>query len=66
MENYSDAIDKATVKVSGMVKQLQEAVSKIDDDLIHEWVKDLVFTKTALSPRPQGVSYSRNNTQIFG
>lgn len=47
VENYPDAIDKATAKVSGMVKQLQEAVSKIDDDLIHEWVEDLVITKTA-------------------
>ncbi len=47
VENYPDAIDKATAKVSGMVKQLQEAVSKIDDDLIHEWIEDLVITKTA-------------------
>jgi len=46
-ENYPDAIDKATAKVSNMIKQMQKAVSEIDDDLIHEWVEDLVITKTA-------------------
>lgn len=47
IKNYPDAIDKATAKVSGMVKQLREAVNKIDDSLIHEWVEDLVIAKTA-------------------
>lgn len=46
-QNYPDAINKATAKVSARVKQLQEAITKIDDELIHDWVEDLVITKTA-------------------
>ncbi|MBD3202713.1 MjaI family restriction endonuclease [Candidatus Woesearchaeota archaeon] len=46
-ENYPDAVDKATKKVSGMIEKLREAISKIDDEMIKEWVEDLVITKTA-------------------
>ncbi|MFO8016062.1 MAG: MjaI family restriction endonuclease [Candidatus Woesearchaeota archaeon] len=46
-KNYPDAIDKATVRVRGMIKQLREAIAKIDDDMVKEWVEDLVITKTA-------------------
>jgi len=46
-QNYPDAIDKATIKVSGMISNLKEAMAKIDDEMIKEWVEDLVITKTA-------------------
>lgn len=46
-KNYPDAIDKATVKVSAMIKQLKEAIDKINDDMVKDWVEDLVITKTA-------------------
>ena len=46
-ENYPDAIDKATEKISPMIENLKEAINKIDDDMIKKWVEDLVITKTA-------------------
>ena len=46
-KHHPDAIAKATVKVSGMIENLREAINKIDDDMIEEWVEDLVITKTA-------------------
>lgn len=45
-KNYPDTINKATVRVSLGVKQLQEAITKIDEQLVHDWVEDLVITKT--------------------
>jgi len=46
-KNHPDAIAKATVKVSGMIENLREAIKKIDDEMVKEWVEDLVITKTA-------------------
>lgn len=46
-ENYPDAIDRATEKVSGMIMQLRDAINKIDEQLIRDWVEDLVIAKTA-------------------
>ena len=41
-----DAVDNATEKIYQMVQNLKEAIRKIDKDLVREWVKDLVLTKT--------------------
>ena len=46
-KNYPDAIDKATAKISSMIKQLREAIDKIDDEMVKDWVEDLIITKTA-------------------
>ena len=45
-EQMPDAVDNATEKVYQMVQNLKEAIRKIDKDLVREWVKDLVLTKT--------------------
>lgn len=41
-----NAIEDATDKIHQMVGNLKEAIGKIDRDMVREWVKDLVFTKT--------------------
>ena len=41
-----DAVDKATEKIYAMLLKMKEAMELIDKDLIKDWVKDLIYTKT--------------------
>lgn len=41
-----NAIDDATEKVYSMVKNIDNAASKIDKNMVRKWVEDLVLTKT--------------------
>ena len=43
---HPEAIDNATQKVLEMVKNLKEAINRIDEEMVREWVKDLVIDKT--------------------
>jgi len=43
---HPEAIDNATQKVFEMVKNLKEAINGIDEEMVREWVKDLVIDKT--------------------
>lgn len=47
LENYPDAIYRATAKIAPMIKNMRTAMDLIDDNMIKEWVEDLVLTKTA-------------------
>jgi len=47
LERHPDAVDKATEKVKDHVEKLREAIDKIDEEMIREWVKDLILVKTA-------------------
>lgn len=47
------AIKKATEKVYSMTKNLKDATGKIDKELVNEWIKDLVLTKTFVGFRFQ-------------
>lgn len=47
LEKHPDAIEKAKKKVKGGLTDLKEAMKKIDDDMIENWVEDLVIAKTA-------------------
>lgn len=47
LENNSDAIDEATERVWEMVQKMQDAMEKIDEEMVREWVEDLVIDKTA-------------------
>ena len=40
------AIEKATAKIYAQFLKLKEAMNLIDENLIREWVKDLVYNKT--------------------
>lgn len=43
---HPDAIATATDRISGMLRNLGEALKVIDDDMVRRWVEDLVLTKT--------------------
>lgn len=47
------AIDKATAKIYAQFLKLKEAMNLIDENLIREWVKDLVYNKTFCGLRVQ-------------
>jgi len=46
LERRPEAINNATDKIYEQIKNLQEAIKLIDRDMVKEWVKDLVVTKT--------------------
>lgn len=46
MQKYPDAQEKAADKIFEQVKNLQNAIAKIDRNLIMNWVDDLVINKT--------------------
>lgn len=41
-----NAINEATAKISALMVEIKKAMDLIDDELIENWVKDLVYTKT--------------------
>ncbi|MFQ5605152.1 MAG: MjaI family restriction endonuclease [bacterium] len=46
LEKHPEAIQKATEKIRKMIKNLQSAMEQIDEQMIENWVKDLVLIKT--------------------
>lgn len=46
-----DAVRAATEKILQMVKNLKNAVDKIDEEMVEKWVKDLVIVKTFMGLR---------------
>lgn len=53
LERYPDAVAAATQRIAEMVENLKKALSKIDRDLIEQWVRDLVIVKTFIGLRCQ-------------
>lgn len=58
-EKYPDAIERATDKIYGMLLNIREAAALIDKQMVEDWVKDLVYTKTYVGLKVQSaiVSY---------
>ncbi len=46
LQSHPTAIEDATTKVFGMIEQFKTAIDKITLDMVRDWVKDLVITKT--------------------
>lgn len=46
IKNFPETIDNATRKVADMINNFRIAIDKIDDDLIKQWIIDLVLVKT--------------------
>jgi hypothetical protein len=46
LKQQPESIDKATKKIFDMIEKLKEAINKIDDKMVREWVNDLVVDKT--------------------
>lgn len=47
MENNGDSIEEATEKIMDMIERYREAIKEIDEDMVEEWVRELVIEKTA-------------------
>lgn len=46
LKKYPDAINEATGKIYAQVENLRNAIPKITKEMVNDWVKDLVITKT--------------------
>src|SRR5699024_1647487 len=46
LSKYPNTVDEATEKVFGMIKNLEESISKIDKELVRKWVEELIIVKT--------------------
>ncbi|MBI2507785.1 MjaI family restriction endonuclease [Candidatus Woesearchaeota archaeon] len=53
LQKYPNAIDKATKKILPMLPKLKEAIGKIDDEMVRNWVEDLVIGKTFVGLKSQ-------------
>ena len=48
LQRYPNAIKNAKEKILEMLANLKDAINKIDENMVNEWVKDLVIIKTFL------------------
>jgi len=46
LEQMPKAVDDATERICEMVKNLALAMPKIDEEMVRQWIEDLVLTKT--------------------
>ncbi|WP_297453071.1 MjaI family restriction endonuclease [Persephonella sp.] len=46
MDKHPEAIDEATKKIVEMINNFREVISQIDENLVRQWVRDLVIIKT--------------------
>jgi len=46
LKRYPDSIDKATKKILKMIDNFKDVISKIDEPMVRQWVRDLVIVKT--------------------
>lgn len=53
LTKYPDAINNASEKISEMVNNLKDAISKIDKAMVKKWAEDLVLEKTFIGLRFQ-------------
>jgi hypothetical protein len=53
LKSHPEAISVATAKIVEMLSQLKDAMNKIDQKLVEQWVKDLVIVKTFVGLRFQ-------------
>ena len=53
LKQKPDAIRTATERILQMVKNLKNAIEKIDREMVEDWVKDLVIVKTFMGLRFQ-------------
>lgn len=46
LSSHPEAIEKAKTKIMQMIENFKQVISKIDEEMIRVWVKDLVIVKT--------------------
>ena len=59
IKRHPDAIDKATQKVKEMIDNFKSVINLIDDEMISNWVKDLVIIKTFIGLKFQEAILSK-------
>jgi hypothetical protein len=59
LEQHPDAIEKATQKITEMIQNFKEVIDKIDEEMIEQWVRDLVIVKTFIGLRFQEAILSK-------
>mgnify|MGYP000330087957 CR=1 FL=1 len=53
LKRYPDSIDRATKKILEMINNFRDVINQIDEDMIRQWVRDLVIVKTFIGLRFQ-------------
>ena len=53
LKRYPDSIDKAIKKILEMIDNFRELINQIDEEMIRQWVRDLVIVKTFIGLRFQ-------------
>jgi hypothetical protein len=53
LERYPDSMNKATKKILEMINNFRDVINQIDEDIIKQWVRDLVIVKTFIGLRFQ-------------
>ncbi len=53
LEKHPEAIDIATQKILEMIDNFREVIDKIDENMVRQWVRDLVIVKTFIGLRFQ-------------
>jgi ribosomal protein S19 len=46
LSSHPEAIEKAKIKIMQMIENFKQVITKIDEEMIRAWVKDLVIVKT--------------------
>lgn len=52
-QKHPDAIDTATDRVYAMIEQFRQVITKINRQMVRDWIEDLVITKTFVGLRFQ-------------
>lgn len=65
IEQKPDAIRNATERILQMIKNLKNAIDKIDREMVEDWVRDLVVVKTFMGLRFQEAILKRG-AEIIG
>ncbi len=53
LKKHPDSIDRATKKILDMINNFRDVIEQIDEDMIRQWVRDLVIVKTFIGLRFQ-------------
>ncbi len=53
LSKYPDSINRATQKIMEMIQNFKEVINQIDEEMIRQWVRDLVIVKTFVGLRFQ-------------
>ncbi|MDP3114005.1 MAG: MjaI family restriction endonuclease [Candidatus Cloacimonadaceae bacterium] len=65
LQSHPTAIEDAATRVYGMIEQFKRAIELITKDVVEEWIKDLVITKTFAGLKVQEAILQHVSEQEF-